>query len=211
MATRRAGGTVLAMHRTPSFQERFCRERAFYEQVILARLGTALTREDAQDIVSDAIIHRGAQCPPDAKAGGRPWFMRVVLNRAEDFRRARYGRPRSTRGGGRGGAAAPRRLVSLDEIGERALSSGPFMVDESAVTAAVERESDRAEAAALVGIALAALDDDLASVIRLRYLTGDEPQPRCTLAARLGLSIAQYEARHTRAWKAFALAVADAR
>jgi DNA-directed RNA polymerase specialized sigma24 family protein len=197
------------MHRTPSSQERFCRERAFYEQVILARLGTALTREDAQDIVSDAIIHRGAQCPPDAQAGGRPWFMRVVLNRAEDFRRARYGRPRSTRGGGDG--AAPRRLVSLDAIGDRALSSGPFLVDESVVTAAIERESERAEAAALVAIALTALDDDLAHVIRLRYLTGDEPPPRRTLAARLGLSLAQYEARHTRAWKAFALAIADAR
>src|SRR5688500_8541642 len=74
-----------------------------YEQLVLAHYGSTLSLHDAEDIVSEALLRVADRIPDNA---GHAWFARVVLNRAEDFRRGREGRPRG---------GAPRRFVALDE------------------------------------------------------------------------------------------------
>ena len=66
-------------------------DRRRYEQLVASRFST-LSIQDAEDVVSDALIAVADRIPEDA---GRAWFARVVINRAEDFRRARDGRPRT--------------------------------------------------------------------------------------------------------------------
>ena len=56
---------------------RFAAERQRYERVVLARHAGALSREDAEDVVSDAILSSALACPADAADGGRAWFSRV--------------------------------------------------------------------------------------------------------------------------------------
>ena len=70
---------------------RLAAERGRYERLVLARYGGTLTREDAEDIVSEALL-TVAEHKEGQSLFMFAWFGRVVLNRAEDFRRARDGR-----------------------------------------------------------------------------------------------------------------------
>jgi RNA polymerase sigma factor (sigma-70 family) len=192
----------------PGAQERFARDRRYFERVVLARLGTTLSREDAEDIVSDALIDSADRCPSDAINGGRAWFARVVLNKAEDFRRARDGRPRASRGPS---VDPKRQVVSRRFISIHALEAAPraasaLAIDESCAFAEVEEAAEREAAVHVVEGALASLPPAQAELLRLRHLQ-EEPLPRSEVAARLGLSISQFETRHSAAWRALVAAV----
>jgi RNA polymerase sigma factor (sigma-70 family) len=189
-------------------QELFARERRRYERAIMVRMRGTLTREDAEDIVSEALIDSASRCPDDAAGEGRLWFMRVVLNRAEDFRRSRYGRPRSVRVKNREPLKSGGPLwsfVSWDEVSARALGS-LSTCSVAAPTELLEADAERNRASALVARGLRRLTPSQQRLLRLRYL-----QPvrltRTQIADRLGLSLTQYETRHTIAWREFAQAV----
>jgi len=152
-------------------------DRSRFEQLVVARFGGTLTREDAEDVVSEALLAVAGKVPPDA---GAAWFTRVVLNRAEDFRRARDGR------------RAQRRFVALDE----ALAAEPPRED----------DFDRELARRTVHRALKRLPADHGSLLRRRHLAGT---PRRELASALGLSVHQYEKRHAAAWGALVAVVAE--
>jgi RNA polymerase sigma factor (sigma-70 family) len=185
--------------------ERLAADRRQFERLILRRFGSTLTAEDAEDIVSDALIASAARCPADAAGGGRPWFARVVLNRAEDYRRARDGRPRCARNGGGGeGAATSRRFVPLEE----ALAAELLPADALTVGERMEEEIARDDTRATVRRALAALVSQHAAVLKLRHL-GDGASRRA-VADELGISLWQYESLYTSARKAFAGALVDA-
>ena len=117
--------------------ERLAADRHRFERVVLRRFGSTLTAEDAEDIVSEALIGSAVRCPEGALEGGSSWFARVVLNKAEDYRRARDGRPRCARSGGSGeGAGTSRRFVPLEE----ALEAGLLAADELTVGERLEQD-----------------------------------------------------------------------
>jgi len=198
----------LAPATDPEAQERFARERRYFERIVLARLGTTLSREDAEDIVSDALIDSAARCPSDAINEGRVWFARVVRNKAEDFRRARDGRPRATRGPSIGPKppVRSRRFISIHALEATPRAASALAIDESCVFAEVEEAAEREAAGRVVEGALASLPPAQAELLRLRHLQ-EVQLPRSEVAARLGLSISQYETRHSAAWRALVAAV----
>jgi DNA-directed RNA polymerase specialized sigma24 family protein len=198
----------VAESRAQSAQERFARERWRYERAIIVRMRGALTREDAEDVVSEAIIESAAQCPDDAASEGRLWFMRVVLNRAEDFRRSRYGRPRSARGPAPDRPVATGALwsfVSWDDVTARGLEDLPNCSVQGPAEL-LEAVAERRDASFLVAAGLDAVTPCQQRLLRLRYLHPVR-LTRQEIADRLELSLTQYETRHTTAWRAFASAV----
>jgi RNA polymerase sigma factor (sigma-70 family) len=187
--------------------ERFAADRHRFERVVLRRFGTTLTREDAEDIVSEALMASAARCPEGAADAGRAWFARVVLNKAEDYRRARDGRPRCARGGGSAdGAGTSRRFVPLQDAIELEL----LPADELTVAERLEQEIARDDTRATVRRALASLEPRHAAVLKLRHLRS-KPAPRRALAQELGISLWQYESLYTSARRAFAGAYSDGR
>ena len=185
--------------------ERFAADRHRFERLILRRFGSTLTAEDAEDIVSEALIGSAVRCPEGALEGGSSWFARVVLNKAEDYRRARDGRPRCARSGGSGeGAGTSRRFVPLEE----ALEAGLLAADELTVGERLEQEVARNDTQATVRKALATLESQQAAVLKLRHL--GERASRRAIAEELGISLWQYESLYTSARRAFAGALAEA-
>jgi RNA polymerase sigma factor (sigma-70 family) len=183
--------------------ERFAADRRHFERVVLGRFGTTLTAEDAEDIVSEALIASGARCPEGALDAGRAWFARVVLNKAEDFRRARDGRPRCMRDGEGPGTA--RRFVPLEDAIELDL----LPAEELTIAERLEQEMAREDTRAAVRRALATLEPQQAAVLKLRHLREqDDRLSRRMLADELGISLWQYESLYTRARRAFAGALA---
>jgi RNA polymerase sigma factor (sigma-70 family) len=155
------------------------RDRRRYEQLVAARFST-LSIQDAEDVVSDALIAVADRIPENA---GPAWFGRVVLNRAEDFRRARDGRPRTGPG---------RRQVPLEAAFDRPAP-------------APEDPHDRELAQRTVHRALKRLPAEHRFLLARRHLAG---APRGEIATTLGLTISQYETRHTAAWSALRHVVA---
>jgi DNA-directed RNA polymerase specialized sigma24 family protein len=77
--------------------EILARDRRRYERLLLSRMGSAISPEDAEDIVSDALIRVQLKASADPPRGGHEegWFARIVLNLGIDFLRARDGRRRN--------------------------------------------------------------------------------------------------------------------
>ncbi len=167
-------------HRSPLV--RLAVDRGRYEHLVLSRFRGTLSREDAEDVVSEALLRVADRIPADA---GPAWFARVVLNRAEDFRRARDGRPRS----GAQRAFVPLKGADVDSRG---------MTDEDE---GFERELARST----VHRALNRLPHEYRTLIRRRHLHG---APRREIASALGMTVTQYEKRHAVAWSALELIVA---
>jgi len=194
--------------RSPAPGERFARDRRRYVRIVLRRYPRILTPEDAEDIVSEALIEDAAKVPRHAMDGGRPWFARVVLNRAEDYRRARDGRPRSQRRPAPD-HEAPRhagpRTIPMSTLDENRLSS---------LFASPSTDEDDAEAREraqrTLADALERIPAEDARLLRLRFLDPPQPRTRQAVADELGLSLTQYESRHTQAWKALVAAIAEA-
>jgi RNA polymerase sigma factor (sigma-70 family) len=188
--------------------ERFAADRDRFERVVLRRFGTTLTAEDAEDIVSEALMASASRCPEGTADAGRSWFARVVLNKAEDYRRARDGRPRCARSGGSGeGAGTSRRFVPLQHAIELEL----LPADELTVGERLEQEIARDDVQATVRRAIATLEPQQAAVLKIRHLgLAGERASRRALAEELGISLWQYESLYTSARRAFAGAVAEA-
>jgi DNA-directed RNA polymerase specialized sigma24 family protein len=177
--------------------------RARFEAVVRRRYAGVLTAEDAEDVVSDALVAAATACPAEELDGAVAWFTRVVLNRAEDERRRRHGRPRSARGraAARTSADAPptRRFVALHECPEaqRLAADGPEPAD------AVIDRLGRAERRAAIRAALTGMDPLLARVLWQRHAVDDGPASRARAAAALDVSLRRYERLYTRARRAF--------
>jgi RNA polymerase sigma factor (sigma-70 family) len=187
--------------------ERLAADRRRFERIVLRRFATTLSVEDAEDIVSEALMASAARCPDGAEDGGRAWFSRVVLNKAEDYRRARDGRPRCARRGGEGHGTA-RRFVPLQEALELEL----LPADELTITERLEHERAREDTRAAVRRALATLEPRHAAVLERRHLgTDGERVSRRVFAEELGISLWQYESLYTRARREFAGALRPSR
>ena len=168
-------------HRSPLV--RLAADRGRYEHLVLSRFRGTLSREDAEDVVSEALLRVADRIPADA---GPAWFARVVLNRAEDFRRARDGRPRT---------GAQRASVPLN--GSDALGAG--------LTPDEDEGFERELARSTVHRALNRLPHEYRTLIRRRHLHG---APRREIASALGMTVTRYEKRHAVAWSALELIVA---
>ena len=163
----------------PQHLVQLAQDRRRYEQLVASRFST-LSIQDAEDVVSDALIAVADRIPDDA---GRAWFARVVLNRAEDFRRARDGRPRTGPG---------RRQVPLEAA-----------LDRPAPTP--EDPHDRVLAQQTVHRALRRLPAEQRVLLSRRHLAG---AGRSEVAGLLGITLSQYETRHAVAWSALKHVVA---
>jgi RNA polymerase sigma factor (sigma-70 family) len=187
---------------TPAFEPllAFAAERRRFETIVLRAYTGTLTREDAEDVVSEALITCATECPVVEPDRAHAWFARVVLNRAEDLRRSRHGRPRDARGPALQATACARRFVALDECPEiLRLACDTAHPEDRLMT-----KLQRAEARAAVLTALRAMDPLLAKVLWQRHLACDgEPASRAEAAAALNVSIARYERLYTRARRAF--------
>jgi len=163
----------------PQHLVQLAQDRRRYEQLVASRFST-LSIQDAEDVVSEALIAVADRIPDNA---GRAWFARVVINRAEDFRRARDGRPRTGPG---------RRQVPLEAAFDRPAPQA-------------DDPHDRELAHRTVHRALKRLPAEQRVLLARRHLAG---APRGEVASALGLTLSQYENRHAVAWSALRHVVA---
>ncbi len=183
--------------------ESLARDRHRYERLLLMRMGAAISREDAEDIVSESLVkvQRKVTADPPRTGSEDAWFGRIVLNQGVDFLRARDGRKRQGKG-------TSRWVVPLHEIDDEspALATG----DEGGDPQGVERLADAAEreqARAVVGRVMTALDPKDAELVKLRHLVGGRAS-REQVAAMAGLTVGEFRWRYARAWGRFVDAVA---
>lgn len=180
--------------------EVLARDRRRYERLLLARMGTALSREDAEDVVSDALIRvqlKEEGSDPPAAGHEQAWFARIVLNLGIDFLRARDGRRR-------GGKSPRPALVPLSAM-EREPAAEP--VDDESETESIGDDVERAQTQALVTRVLSSLDPKDVELIKLRHVVGDRVS-RDQVARMAGLTVGEFRWRYTRAWRRFVDAVA---
>ena len=180
-----------------ALHESLARDRTRYERLLFARMAGTITREDAEDIVSDALVKVAARLESDAPGPGseEAWFGRIVLNQGIDFIRARDGRKRN-------GSNGRPKVVSLRDLDEdaHALSATD---DGTAMDDAAERE----QAQAVVTRVMSALDPKDAELVKLRHLVGPAAS-REQLATMAGLTVGEFRWRYNRAWNRFVDAVA---
>ena len=186
-----------------SLHEFLARERRRYERLVYSRLKGSITWEDAEDIVSDAIVRaqRAAESELPAPGKEQAWFSRIALNQGIDFLRARDGRKRD-------GSTPRPAVIALSEVGDEGLQigdgaapgdpPGPEDLDEAA---------ERASARAIVGRVMARLDPEDVELVRVRHLAGVRAS-RKELAALAGLTVGEFRWRYARAWGRFVEAVA---
>src|SRR3954451_2757649 len=82
--------------RGESLHEVLARDRQRYERLVYGRLRDSISWEDAEDIVSDALVktQRAAGEQPSLGKEGL-WLASIVLNQGFDFIRSRDGRRRN--------------------------------------------------------------------------------------------------------------------
>lgn len=181
--------------------EVLAQDRRRYERLLLSRMGTTLSREDAEDVVSEALIRVQAKAETDPPQPGKEeaWFARVVLNQGIDFIRARDGRKRE-------GSTPRPAVVSLTHIDEdlRALADGG--PDETLDIESLADAHERRQARELVDRVLSALDPKDAELVKLRHLVGGRAS-REQLAAMAGLTVGEFRWRYAKAWSRFVEAV----
>ncbi len=182
--------------------ESLARDRHRYERLLLMRMGAAISREDAEDIVSESLVKVQRKVATDPPHAGKEdaWFGRIVLNQGVDFLRARDGRKRQANG--------PRWIVPLHEVDD----DSPFLAagDEGDDPQDVEWLADAAEreqARALVGRVITTLDPKDAELVKLRHLVAGRAS-REQVAAMAGLTVGEFRWRYARAWGRFVDAVA---
>ena len=171
----------MAVLATPTELERLATERDTLVAWLARQFPDALTVEDAEDLVADALPVLAAD--PRLPSGGRRRrnYLRRALHRdALDELRRRYGRDL------RDGA---REFVPIADAGELT-DAGP------APDARLEAAQARAQRHAAVERTLTRLRPDDAEVLRLKYLEQRAPDE---IAAELGLTRSQYQRRLTRA------------
>ena len=187
--------------RTRSSHEELARDRRRFERLLLARMGTSITREDAEDIVSEALLraHRKLETDPPRRGAEGPWFARMVVNLGIDFIRARDGRPRN-------GSARPR-AIALDEVAEDGPAPNELDADGPPGVAELADEVEREQARELVRRVMASMDPRDAELVKLKHLTAAHAT-RQEIAAMAGMTLGEFRHRYARAWARFIDAVA---
>jgi DNA-directed RNA polymerase specialized sigma24 family protein len=190
----------------PDLHEALAPQRAHFERIAYGRLKAAITWEDAEDIVSDALLRadRTAENDPPAPGNEEAWFGRIVIRTGIDFVRARDGRSRD------GSSRRPTvvSLTALSDVGHEPSDHGfdfgtriSSLPDESMGDA-----SERRHSAEVVDRALAQLDPGEVELIKLRHLVGPDCS-RARIAEMAGLTVAEFRWRYTKAWSRFIRAV----
>ena len=187
-------------HRAGDLHETLARDRRRYERLVYGRLRGGLCWQDAEDIVSDALMRAltHAEADPPQPGKEQAWFTRIVLNRGVDFLRARDGRRRE-------GYRRRPDVVSLNELEgagielaadiERAGSSEAWMES-------LDSDHERAQAQELVERVLSQMAPEDAELVTLRHLLGAEAT-RDEVAAMAGLTLGEFRWRYQRAWTHF--------
>lgn len=180
--------------------ETLARDRRRYERLVYGRLRGGICWQDAEDIVSDALMraHTSAQVDPPQRGKEQAWFTRIVFNQGIDFLRARDGRRRE-------GARPRPDLVSLSELAAAGVEVAED-VERSAATDAwideLDTEREREQAQEIVGRVLSRMPPEDAALVKLRHLLG-AGAPRDEVAAMAGLTLGEFRWRYARAWARF--------
>jgi RNA polymerase sigma factor (sigma-70 family) len=170
-------------------------DRSRYERLLLSRMGSTISREDAEDIVSDALLRVQARSSDQPQPGKEDaWFARIVLNQGIDFLRSRDGRKRE-------GSTPRPAVVSLSDMDDDLHPACPSDELESLAEA-----TERDEVGELVTRVLDALDPKDAELVKLRHLVGASAS-REQVAAMAGLTVGEFRWRYARAWARFVDAV----
>jgi RNA polymerase sigma factor (sigma-70 family) len=191
--------------RQTSLHESLVRDRRHYERLVYGRLHTAISWEDAEDIVAEALFRatRAALTDPPEPGHHEGWFGRIVLNQGIDFIRSRDGRRREN-------STARPTVVSIAELTEAGveLPEDPGIPPHQQMTIEdlLGEEAERHSTAALVERVLERLEPKEAELIKLRHLFGAE-RSREEIASMAGLSLGQFRARYAKAWRRFVRAV----
>src|SRR4051794_28079112 len=165
----------------PTELERLAQERDGFVAWLARRFVDALSIEDAEDLVSEALPELA--CDPRLPARGRrrrAYVRRVLSRDALDELRHRYGRDLQ---------AGARELVPIAEAGEVV---DPALAPELELEAAQHQEQHRAA----VERTLSQLAVDDAELLRMKYL---EQRAPAEISADLGITRSQYGRRLTEA------------
>ena len=196
--------SVVTCGRAEDLYEALARDRRRYERLVYGRLRGGICWQDAEDIVSDALIRAlvNAEDDPPQEGKEQAWFSRIVFNRGIDFLRARDGRRRE-------GARSRPDLVSISELAEAGVELAEDV--ECAGTAeawidALDQDAEQAQAEQAVERALASMPSDDADLVRLRHLLRADAS-RDEVAAAAGLTLGEFRWRYARAWKRFVEAI----
>src|SRR4051794_18261159 len=183
--------------RGESLHEVLARDRQRYERLVYGRLCDSITWEDAEDIVSDALL-KAQRSAGDRPALGKEeaWFGRIVLNQGIDFLRSRDGRKRD-------GSAPRPSVVSLNQLGERGVE---LPAADDGATAEGD-DVERRQAHEIVARVMERLDPEDAELVKIRHLAGAQASRR-RVAEMAGLTVGEFRWRYTRAWARFVEAVA---
>src|SRR3954447_22837452 len=166
---------------TPTELERLARDRDEFVTWLAHQFPDALSLEDAEDLVAEALpILAGDPQLPGRGRRRRNYIRRALWRDALDELRHRHGRDLQD---------GARELVPLAAASDVA---DPGLAPETALEVAQAREQGRAA----VERTLRGLRVDDAEVLRLKYLEGRAPDE---IAAELGISRTQYERRLARA------------
>ena len=190
----------------PDLHEALAPQRAHFERIAYGRLKAAITWEDAEDIVSDALLRadRTAEKDPPASGNEEAWFGRIVIRTGIDFIRARDGRSRD-------GTSRRPTVVSLTALSDVGHEPSDHGFDFGARISSLPDESmgdasERRHSAEIVDRAFAQLDPGDVELIKLRHLVGPECS-RARIAEMAGLTVSEFRWRYTKAWARFIRAV----
>ncbi len=191
--------SVVTCGRAEDLYEALARDRRRYERLVYGRLRGGICWQDAEDIVSDALIRAlvNAEDDPPQEGKEQAWFSRIVFNRGIDFLRARDGRRRE-------GARSRPDLVSISELAEAGVELAEDV--ECAGTAeawidALDQDAEQAQAEEVVQRALASMPSDDADLVRLRHLLRADAS-RDEVAAAAGLTLGEFRWRYAQSVEA---------
>jgi RNA polymerase sigma factor (sigma-70 family) len=192
--------------RAEDLREVLARDRRRYERLVYGRLRGAVCWQDAEDIVSEALMRAHTSAEVDLPHLGKEqaWFARIVFNQGIDFLRARDGRRRD-------GAKPRPDVVSLNEletVGVELSDDGGHAGTTDAWIEGLDIEIERAQAQEIVDRVLARMAPKDAELIKLRHLL-EANASRDEVAAMAGLTLGEFRWRYTRAWARFVEAISS--
>ena len=186
--------------RAGDLHEKLARDHRRYERLVYGRLRGGICWQDAEDIVSDALMraHASAEVDPPQRGKEQAWFTRIVFNQGIDFLRARDGRRRE-------GARPRPDVVSLNELASAGIEVAEDVerrAGDDAWIDALDSECERAQAQEIVARVLSRMPPEEAALVKLRHLLGADAS-RDEVAAMAGLTLGEFRWRYARAWARF--------
>jgi DNA-directed RNA polymerase specialized sigma24 family protein len=186
--------------RAEDLHEGFARDRRRYERLVYGRMRDAICWQDAEDIVSEALIRALAAVDTDPPQPGneQAWFTRIVFNGGVDFLRSRDGRRRE-------GSRPRPDVVSLDAlqtVGVELAGDVELAGSTDAWIEALDGEADCEQARELVQRVLSCMPREDAELVKLRHLLSEDAT-RDEVAAMAGLTLGEFRWRYSRAWSRF--------